>query len=208
MDKDHALCKSTPSSRTQRRKPPVARYVDAIDLPIPIQDAFDYLADFSHTAEWDPGVADARRLTGGKVGLGSRFEVGVSFLGRRIPFVYEITAFERPSRLVLSGSEGSLRSIDEITFVSRSGGTRVTYEARLELAGIRQLADPLLDLWFQRIGRLAVRGLRERMATTGSRAPARARRAATAQRSERLERERTKGVRKVRAGHKQEGVAR
>lgn len=146
----------------------MARYVDAIDLPIPIEEAFDYLADFSRTAEWDPGVCQARRLTRGKIRLGSRFEVTVSFLGRRIPLEYRITEFERPSRLVLTGGDSSLRSIDEITFVSRRGGTRVSYEARLELVGIRRLADPALDLLLRRIGRLAVRGLRERLTDVGS----------------------------------------
>jgi hypothetical protein len=97
--------------------------------------------------------------------------VSVSFLGRRIPLEYRIAEFERPSRLVLCGGDSSLRSIDEITFVSRPGGTRVTYEARLELTGIRRLADPILDLLFQRIGRLAVRGLRERLAGKGSHEP-------------------------------------
>jgi carbon monoxide dehydrogenase subunit G len=148
----------------------MARYVDAIDLPIPVEEAFDYLADFSRTTEWDPGVYEARRLTRGKVRLSSRFRVTVSFLGRRIPLEYRITEFERPSRLVLSGGDSSLRSVDEITFVSRPGGTRVTYEARLELQGIRRIADPILDLLFQRIGCLAVRGLRERLADVGSQA--------------------------------------
>jgi carbon monoxide dehydrogenase subunit G len=146
----------------------VARYVDAIDLPIPIEPAFDYFADFSRTAEWDPGVQEARRVTRGEVRLGSRFQVTISFLGRRIPLEYRITEFERPSRLVLRGGDSSLRSIDEITFVSRPGGTRVTYEARLELVGIRRIADPILDLLFQRIGHVAMRGVRERMADAGS----------------------------------------
>jgi len=149
---------------TITRSSKVARYVDAIDLPIPLDEAFDYLADFSRTAEWDPGVAEARRLTPGAVRLGSRFRVSVSFLGRRIPLEYRITGFEPPSRLVLVGGNGSLRSIDEITFVSRPGGTRISYEARLELSGIGRLADPFLDVLFQRIGRVAVRGLRERVA--------------------------------------------
>jgi len=141
----------------------VARYVDAIDLTLPLEEAFDYLADFSRTAEWDPGVAEAKRLTPGAIRLGSRFRVTVAFLGRRVPLEYRITEFERPSRLVLVGGNGSLRSIDEITFVARPGGTRICYEARLELSGLGRLADPLLDLLFQRIGRVAVRGLRERL---------------------------------------------
>ena len=86
------------------------------------REVFDYLADFSRTAEWDPGVAEAVRLTPGAVGLGSRFRVSVSSLGRRIPIVYRITEFERPSRLVLIWGHGSLRSIDEITFVADANG--------------------------------------------------------------------------------------
>ena len=151
----------------------MARFVDAIDLPVPIETAFDYLADFSTTAEWDPGVLEARRLTGGRLGRGSRFAVVVSVLGRRLPLEYEITEYQRPARLVLVGGDASVRSIDEITF-----------EARLELSGVRRLADPLLHVLFQHIGRVAVRGLRERMAqgAPGARAskPARTGRRGTA----------------------------
>ena len=142
----------------------MARFVDAIDLPLSIEQAFDYLADFSHTAEWDPGVAEARQLDDAPVRLGTRFHVVVAFLGRRIPFEYEITSYERPQRLALRGRGGSVLSIDELTFCPRDGGTRVTYEARLELAGVAQLADPLLDLFFQRLGAISARGLRETVA--------------------------------------------
>jgi hypothetical protein len=110
--------------------------------------------------------------------------VVVSVLGRRLPLEYEITEYQRPARLVLVGGDASVRSIDEITFVPRPGGTRVTYEARLELSGVRRLADPLLHVLFQHIGRVAVRGLRERMAqgAPGARAskPARTGRRGTA----------------------------
>jgi len=89
----------------------LARYIDAIDLPVPIEAVFDYLADFCRTVEWDPGVVEARRLTGGPVTLGSRFRVVVGLLGARFPIEYEITAFERPSRLVFSGGDSTIRSM-------------------------------------------------------------------------------------------------
>lgn len=94
----------------------MARYVDAIDLPMSVEEAFDYLADFSRTAEWDPSVVEARRLTRGKVRLGSSFRLSVSLLGRRVPLEYRITEFERPSRLVLSGGDSSLRSTRSRSF--------------------------------------------------------------------------------------------
>jgi len=185
----------------------VARYVDAIDLPRSVEEVFDYLADFSRTAEWDPGVVEARRLTPGKVRLGSSFRVIVSFLGRRVPLVYRITEFERPSRLVLSGGDSSLRSIDEITFVPRPGGTRVTYDARLELTGIRRLADPFLDVLFQRIGRSAVRGLSERLARESSEEAA-SKEARSARKFDERHRKRAKGVRSVRTTRQKGVVAR
>jgi hypothetical protein len=46
-------------------------------------------------------VDEPRRVTRGKVRLGSRFRLTVSFLGRPVPFEHRITEFERPSRLVL-----------------------------------------------------------------------------------------------------------
>ena len=60
------------SQTTESGRTAMARYVDAIDLPVPIADAFDYLADFSHTAEWDPGVESAERLTPGPLARGPR----------------------------------------------------------------------------------------------------------------------------------------
>lgn len=141
----------------------MARYVDAIDLPVPIDEAFRYLADFSHTAEWDPSVLAAERLTPGEIGEGSRFRVTLGFAGRHVSLDYEIAAFEPPTRLVLRGANDQLESIDEVSFVPREGGTRVTYEARIELRGLRRLADPLVDAVFQHVGRLATRGLRERI---------------------------------------------
>ena len=120
----------------------MARYVEAIDLPLAVEKSFQYLADFSNTAEWDPGVVEAEKLTKGKLRKGSRYRVVVSFLGRRSTLEYEIVELEPPTRVVLRGGDAWLTSIDEITFVPRGSGTRVTYEAKLELQGLARLADP------------------------------------------------------------------
>lgn len=184
----------------------MARYVDTIDVPVPLEEAFAYLADFSRSAEWDPSVVGGKRRESGEVRLGSRFEISVSFLGRRIPLEYRITEFEPPSRLVLSGGNSSLRSIDEITFVARPGGTRVAYEARLELTGIRRLADPFLDLLFQHMGRRAVNGLRERLARETPKQNSSDRAIGSAQERDPRSRKRAKTVRKVRADQQQGAV--
>ena len=138
----------------------MARFIEAIDVPLAPDKAFAYLADFSRTQEWDPGVTHAKRLTRGKIRAGSRFHVEVAFLGGTLALEYEITEFDAPHRLVLVGSNDWLKSIDEITFAPRHDGTRITYEARLGLAGVAHLADPLLNLGFQSVGARAAEGLR------------------------------------------------
>lgn len=151
----------------------MARFAASIDLPLTPDEAFDVLADFSRTIEWDPSVVESAVLTTGSPRVGSRFRVVVGFLGRRLPLDYEITAYERPTRLVLEADDGTLRSIDTISIEERRRGSRVHYEARVELAGVRRLADPLLHLLFQQTGKRAARGLAHRFARRRSRGKAR-----------------------------------
>ena len=145
----------------------MARFRTTIDSPKSPEEAFDYLAEFSNARDWDPGIVEAANLTPAPAGIGSRFHLVSRFLGRRVPLEYRITDFERPSRVVLSADEASIRSTDEIRFVARSdGGTQVTYEADLQLkVPFAAVFDPLLALAFRRIGARAAAGLREALAT-------------------------------------------
>ncbi len=136
------------------------RFVEVIDLPLPPEEAFDAIADFSTAAEWDPSVKSALHTTSLPLRVGSRFRLDVDLLGRSQTYGYAITAFERPGRLVLEGGNAGTRLVDEITFVARGRGTRITYEVRCELMGPLRLAEPLVDLVLPVIGRRAADGLR------------------------------------------------
>jgi hypothetical protein len=141
----------------------MARYLDVIDVPVTPIEAFEYLADFAHCAQWDPGVVEAERLSKGEARQGSAFRVVTRFFGRRVELRYSILVHEPPHTLVLEACDGSVRSIDEISFTPRAGGTRITYDARLELRGWRRVFDPLLQCAFFDLGRRAARGLRKRL---------------------------------------------
>jgi uncharacterized protein YndB with AHSA1/START domain len=140
----------------------MASYEAVVESPRSIDDVFAYLSDFSNTAEWDPGVVEAERLSDGELGLGSRFRVVSSAAGSHQTLEYEITEWDPPHRLVLVGTTPRLRSVDTLTFVATDdGGTQVTYHADLTLHGAARVADPVLHLAFQVIGRRADQGLRE-----------------------------------------------
>ncbi len=123
------------------------------------EETFQYLSDFSTTAQWDPGVVEAERVTAGPVGVGSSFRVVASFLGRRVPLTYRIVEFEPGERVVLQADAPAVRSIDEITVRPTDAGSEVTYDADLRGQGLFRLADPLLSLAFRRIGDRARDGL-------------------------------------------------
>ena len=54
-------------------------------IPRPAEEVFTYLADFSNTAEWDPGVDRVEQVSGDGAGPGASFDVGVKTPARTVP---------------------------------------------------------------------------------------------------------------------------
>jgi carbon monoxide dehydrogenase subunit G len=122
--------------------------------------AFDYVADFSTTEEWDPGIPSARRLDDGPVGMGSRFELVSRFGSTEQTIVYEITAFDRPDSVTFVGEGSNFSGTDVISFAPREGGgTIVTYVADLGLKGLAAVALPFIKRRLDEMSDRAVAGL-------------------------------------------------
>lgn len=150
----------------------MAHYRASVDSPRTAQDAFAYLSDFSNTREWDPGVVDARRVADGAIRIGSEFDVDVRFVGRRLTLRYRIVEFEPDRAVTLLSESALLRSRDRITFEAVEAGTRVTYDAELNLKGPASLADPLMAIGFKQVGDRALGGLRKALGAQGPEAGA------------------------------------
>jgi carbon monoxide dehydrogenase subunit G len=138
-------------------------YARQIEVPMPADEAFAYLADFSQAAEWDPGIAEARRLTPEPTAVGSRFEVIAVFRGNRQRFEYVVTEFEDGRRIALRGEGDKALSDDVITVSESNGGTRIGYEADIRLKGVFRVAEPFLRSTFRRMGDDALDGLAARL---------------------------------------------
>jgi carbon monoxide dehydrogenase subunit G len=132
---------------------------ERIGTALPPEDVFDYIADFQSAAEWDPGVAHARRLDEGPVGIGTRYELGVRMGRRIVSMTYRITVFERPTRVVLEGAGSNVAAVDDIRFAPRAGGTVVDYTADIELRGWLRLIQPFVGGTLAKIGRDAAAGM-------------------------------------------------
>jgi carbon monoxide dehydrogenase subunit G len=143
----------------------MAHYNASINALRPASEMFAYLSDFSSTAEWDPGVVEAKRLGNEPIGEGSEFRLVATFLHRKTPLTYRIVEYDPPNSVTFRGENQTVVSLDRITFEPYDGGTRITYDADLALKGRLKIADPLFALVFKRIGDHALVGLRKTIET-------------------------------------------
>lgn len=141
------------------------RYRKQIDVAGDASSVFAYLADFSRASEWDPGIAESRRLTDGPTRVGSRFEVIATFRGNRQRFEYVVTELDEGRKIALHGDGAKARSDDTINVEERGGRTQVTYEAEIHLKGVYRIAEPFLGPTFTRMGDDALEGLRAKLNT-------------------------------------------
>ena len=110
----------------------------------PAAEVFRYLAEFENAAEWDPGIAEATRLTDGPVRLGTEFDIVALFRGKRQRFRYRVTELDDGRRIVLAGDGEKATSVDTIVVEPAEAGSRITYTAEIKLKGLRRIAEPLL----------------------------------------------------------------
>jgi hypothetical protein len=113
----------------------------------------DYLKDFSHAEEWDPGTVSCERIDPGPVQVGSTWHNVSKIAGVSTELLYTLQQLTDDT-IVLVGANDTARSVDTITVVPNPDGTgsRVTYEAVIQLKGAAKLAAPNMKIVFEKIG--------------------------------------------------------
>jgi Polyketide cyclase / dehydrase and lipid transport len=137
----------------------MARYQATVTSRRPAADTFAYLATFSNAVHWDPGVLSSKQLDPGPVGPGTRFQLTVLFLGRRMPLIYHVASYRRGHEVVLTATSGLLRATDKIAVTGGADGSAVSYEAEVRLRGPLRILDPLLRPGFRAVAGRAATGL-------------------------------------------------
>lgn len=112
----------------------------------------DYLQDFSHAEEWDPGTERCTPETPGPVQVGSRWHNESKIAGVSTELTYELTTLT-DSEVAFRGENDSATTTDTITVLPHESGSEITYHAEIEAKGTAgKLADPIMKLLFERIG--------------------------------------------------------
>jgi carbon monoxide dehydrogenase subunit G len=112
----------------------------------------DYLKDFAHAEEWDPGTESCTPIEPGPVLVGSRWHNTSKIAGVSTELVYELTELTEDT-IVFVGKNDTATSTDTITVRPHpAGGSEVTYTAVIEMHGAAKLAAPVIKLVFEKVG--------------------------------------------------------
>ena len=104
----------------------------------------DDVAAFAMEAEndtlWIGGISEARRLTSGPTGVGTRVERVAHFIGRRIEYVMEVVELEQGRRIVLRSIKSPFPMRVTYAFEHAPRGARASVRVQGDPQGFYTLA--------------------------------------------------------------------
>src|SRR5215204_1626267 len=105
----------------------MARVTGEILINRPVEMVFDYVADQRNELAYNPRMVRSEKITGGPIGVGTRFRASARSGRRAMEMLIEITQYDRPRRL---GSQTTMSSVDingGLTFEPVGGATRMSW---------------------------------------------------------------------------------
>lgn len=124
-------------------------------------DVFDYIVDFSRIEEWDHSIISSKKVTPGKIGLGSRFDLQFSMGLRKLPISYEITEFSSAYKAVLTGTSDNFVVVDRVTIKETEQGCHVSWQADINFSGTSAKIVPLIENKIRKNGAQTIKDLAE-----------------------------------------------
>jgi hypothetical protein len=144
----------------------MARYVARVRTSLPIDEAFDMLADMRHFADWDPGIRGVDQVVGRGAGPGATFDLHLALVPYPRTLRYVTEEFDHPPspgrrrEALLVARDLLFTSIDRVSAEPDGDATLLVYDAEFRFNGPLRLADLGLRPVFGWIARRADAGLR------------------------------------------------
>jgi carbon monoxide dehydrogenase subunit G len=110
----------------------------------------DYLKDFAHAEQWNPGTRSCERIDTGPVGEGSYWHNVSKILGVTAELTYKLEELT-DRRVVFVGENKSSTSVDSITIDAAGAGSVITYESELEMHGAAKILAPVMRRAYEKL---------------------------------------------------------
>lgn len=121
------------------------RFEATVKIDRPIEEVFDFLADGENDPKFSPRVLQIRKTTDGAPGVGTVYASTVKDAGMKTKRQFELTQFERPTRIRWAERSRNLITAPEggYDLTPDGDGTRLTVYNVLEGHGPGKLLTPL-----------------------------------------------------------------
>jgi hypothetical protein len=108
-----------------------------------IDDTFATIVDGGNFAAWNPTIRSSRRLDGGEVGNGTRFEWDLRGFSK---VVQELQEFSRPTRVRIVPHIKTLEGGHRFSLTAQGETTRVDHELEMRPKGVMLLLSPMMGM--------------------------------------------------------------
>ena len=132
-----------------------------IEIDRPRADVAAYAANPDNAQAWYQNIKGVEWNSAKPLGIGTRIIFVAQFLGRRLDYIYEVTALDPGERFVMSTAEGPFPM--ETTYAwedTEGGGTKMSLRNRGKPSGFSRLTAPLLVSAMRRANRKDLRRLK------------------------------------------------
>lgn len=137
------------------------RFTGHLDVDCAPSVAFDRLADMSELERWNPNVSASRRVEGGRLESGSKYESTIVRGPIRMTAASTLVDVEHGRRVRYEGAIALSWSVDELSFEPNGTGCRITFFNETRLPVWMKPIEPVLNAAFQPQARRAVLGARQ-----------------------------------------------
>ena len=127
-----------------------------------LQATYDYLRDFTHAEEWDPGTKTCERVSGDG-GVGTTYRNVSSFLGREVELTYTTAELAPPTRVHMRGHNEQFEGHDLFEIRESGRGAEVTYNAEFSFSGAARLGAPLVAAYLPFLANETIKELRSHL---------------------------------------------
>jgi hypothetical protein len=116
-----------------------------ITIARPRAEVAAFASDPGNATRWYANIEAVEWETPGPLRVGSRIAFVARFAGRRLAYVYEVSAIDGDERFAMATTDGPLRMETTYTWADAGGGTtRMGLRNRGEPAGFAALAAPVM----------------------------------------------------------------
>jgi uncharacterized membrane protein len=122
----------------------------SIIIQRPVEDVFNYVSDLAHSAEWQSGLTEVRQITEQPLGVGTRYALVRTFMGRKMEASNEITEFTPNVKVGFKTISGPIPLEASYQFYTAEQGTKLTSKIEMQPKGFISLAEPLISASLQR----------------------------------------------------------